>query len=88
MTIRFSGVLLRLVDYQRAIDVPAATLGDALARLEARYPPLRQVLRDADGRLRPTHRIFINGRSHASADLTTPLSDSDEVEFLTAIAGG
>ncbi|MGW1871612.1 MoaD/ThiS family protein [Streptomyces mauvecolor] len=86
MTLRFSGLLLRFVDYEREIDVHAPTLGDALTQVEARFPQLREVLRGSEGGLRATHRIFINGEL-ASADLNTPLADSDVIEFLTAIAG-
>ena len=87
MRIRFSGPLLRLVDYERTIDVSAASLGEALAQIEQRHPRLRPVLKDSEGQLRRAHRVFVNGDS-ASVDLSTPLSDSDDVEFLTAIAGG
>lgn len=88
MKLRFSGLLLRLVDYQRTIVVNATDLNDALTQVEDRFPRLRQVLRDSEGGIRGTHRIFINGELTKSVGATTPLSDSDEVEFLTAIAGG
>lgn len=88
MTVRFSGGLLRLVDYERSIDVRASNLGEALVQVEDRHPRLREVLRDREGGLRRAHRIFINGELDSSADLTTPLAESDDVEFLTAIAGG
>ena len=87
MRLRFTGPLLRLVDYERAIDLPAANLGEALAQIEQRHPQLGPVLKDGEGRLRRAHRVFVNG-DLVSVDLTTPLDDSDDVEFLTAIAGG
>lgn len=87
VTLHFSGILLRLVGCERAITLPAATLGDAVAAVEARHPQLHRVLRDGDGRLRRAHRIFINGELEPAADLSTPLADEDHVEFLTAIAG-
>jgi molybdopterin synthase sulfur carrier subunit len=88
MILRFSGLLLRLVDYERMLDVKAPTLGAAVQAAEDRFPRLRQVLRDGQGELRGIHRIFINGELSPSACLSTPLKDSDDVEFLTAIAGG
>jgi sulfur-carrier protein len=86
--LHFSGLLLRMVGYERTVDVEAATLGAAIAAAETRYPLLKTVLRDGDGELRRTHRIFINGELDPLARLSTELRDSDEVEFLTAIAGG
>ncbi|WDN56733.1 MoaD/ThiS family protein [Streptomyces clavuligerus] len=88
MTLCFSGLLLRLVDYQRTIEVDAATLGEALDQVEGRHPRLRTVLRDGEGGIRRSHRVFVNGELVGAADLATPLADSDSVEFLTAIAGG
>lgn len=88
MTFHFSGPLLRFVDYQRSVSVPASTLGDALKILCDRHSQVRPVLHDNTGELRRTHRLFVNGRAvpHPTADL--PLDDADRVEFLTAIAGG
>jgi len=88
MMLRFSGLLLRYVDYQRTISIAAPTLGDALRQVETRFPTLRQILRDGEGRIRATHRVFINGELAPAAELGTPLADSDNIEFLTAIAGG
>jgi molybdopterin synthase sulfur carrier subunit len=88
MNLRFSGLLLRLVDYERTMQIDAPTLGDAVAVAEQRHPRLRPVLRDGEGRLRHSHRIFINGDLAPTADLTTPLGPADDVEFLTAITGG
>jgi molybdopterin converting factor small subunit len=88
MILRLSGLLLRLVDYQREIELHASTLGEALVSVEEAHPRLREVLRDGDGRLRPTHRVFINGELVSAADLTTTLAEADDVELLTAIAGG
>ncbi|MGI5239291.1 MoaD/ThiS family protein [Dactylosporangium sp. CA-139066] len=88
MVIRFSGLLLRFVDYQRTVTLPACTLGEALALLESSHPRLRPVLQDNTGRLRGTHRMFVNGELVPRPTDATPLDDNDEVEFLTAIAGG
>jgi molybdopterin synthase sulfur carrier subunit len=88
MNFRFSGALLRFVDYERTVQVEADALGPALHRLEERHPQLRAVLRDGEGNVRRTHRIFLNGEQVGSADPELPLKETDEVEVLTAIAGG
>nr|WSS66241.1 MoaD/ThiS family protein [Streptomyces sp. NBC_01177] len=86
--LRFSGLLLRFVDYERTITSSATDLGGALTEVESRFPRLRPVLRDGAGNLRDTHRVFVNGELATGVNLATPLADSDEVEFLTAISGG
>ncbi|WP_331742813.1 MoaD/ThiS family protein (plasmid) [Streptomyces sp. NBC_00868] len=87
-TLRFSGILLRFVDYERTITSHASHLGDALAEVEDRFPRLRPILRDSAGNLRTTHRVLFNGEVTAGATLTTPLAEDDDVEFLAAVAGG
>jgi len=86
--LRFSGIMLRLVNYERTVQVEADTLGAALEQLEGCHPQLRQVLRDANGQIRRTHQLFLNGERVARPDLGMPLEEADQVEFLTAIAGG
>ena len=88
MTFRFSGLLLRFVDYQRTVPLPASTLGEALALLNQRYPQLRPVLQDNTGKLRGTHRMFVNGQMVARPSDKMSLAEEDDIEFLTAIAGG
>ncbi|MCK2215787.1 MoaD/ThiS family protein [Actinomadura sp. ATCC 31491] len=88
MTFRFSGALLRYVDYNRTAVIDAVDLGTALALLEERHPQLRPVLRDATGELRRTHQVFLNGERIPRPSPHLPLRDSDEVVLLTAIAAG
>ncbi|MCX4444838.1 MoaD/ThiS family protein [Streptomyces sp. NBC_01789] len=86
--LRFSGLLLRFVDYERTVASSAPDLGSALTEVESRFPRLRPVLRDDVGNLRDAHRVFVNGELAPDVNRATPLADSDEVEFLTAISGG
>ncbi|WP_308378132.1 MoaD/ThiS family protein [Streptomyces sp. ISL-98] len=88
MILRFSGIMLRLVNYERTVQVQADTLGTALEQLEGRHPQIRQVLRDANGQIRRSHQLFLNGERVAIPDLSMTLKEADQVEFLTAIAGG
>ncbi|MFI9047269.1 MoaD/ThiS family protein [Streptomyces sp. NPDC053427] len=88
MKVKFSGSLLRFVNYERTVDIDAETLGDVLRHLHDDYPELRPVLWDADGRLAPVHRLVVNDELVTEPDLATPLGEADHVAFLTAIAGG
>jgi molybdopterin synthase sulfur carrier subunit len=83
-----SGPLLRFADYNRVVEIAAGTLADAVTELNNRYPRLRPVLLDSDGSVSSLHRIVLNGQITTAPDPATPLADGDEVEFLTAIAGG
>lgn len=88
MRIILSGALLRYADYNRVVEITAATLADAITELHTRHPRLRPVLLDSDGRMSSLHRLVLNGKVGPSPDPATPLTDDDEIEFITAIAGG
>jgi molybdopterin converting factor small subunit len=88
MRFRFSGALMRFVEFQREQEFPGTTIAEALDAAVAKYPPLRNVLFSASGTLRPTHRLFLNGDQVMNDELQRPISDGDVVEVLTALAGG
>lgn len=88
MTFRLSGALLRFADYERSIEVSAATLGEALRLLVSRYPRLGSVLYDNTGRVRQSHRVIVNGVHVSDLSQEIPLTNADSVELLTPITGG
>lgn len=88
MIFRLSGALLRFADYNRSIDVPAATLDEALRLLVSRHQRLGSVLYDNTGRVRRSHRVLVNGVHLCDPSQKIPLTDTDEVELLTPITGG
>jgi molybdopterin converting factor small subunit len=86
---RFSGSLLRFVDYRKEIAIEgAANVGLALQDLVTAYPALSGVLYDADSKVRRAHRMFLNGESFDPGQTDRALGDEDTIEILTAIAGG
>jgi len=75
----------------RRLDVDAASVGEALARLDERWPGLRDRVCEpaADGSgallLRPHMRAFVDGER---ADLATPLPTGARLDVIAAISGG
>jgi sulfur-carrier protein len=95
MKFMFSGVMLRFVDFAREIEVTESNLELALKALLAQRPQLEPVLLDAEGSVRRSHRMFLNGESVDPSCYSDPqarselaLGEADSVYFLTAIAGG
>jgi molybdopterin converting factor small subunit len=92
MKVVFSGTLLRFVDYTKEVELDAENLHECIGQLGARFPSLKAVLLNGDGRVRETHQLFLNGEQVASADASNtaglPLKASDTLLILTAIAGG
>jgi len=88
MTFVFSGNLMRFTSYQKEVALDASTTTHAFAALIERFPDLRSVLFDGDGKLRAVHRVFHNGEQVVEGLGERPLGPSDEISLLTAIAGG
>jgi molybdopterin converting factor small subunit len=88
MKVRTSGVLLRFVDYRKERDLDVGTVREALDQLADQHPDLRRVLFDGDGNVRRTHHVYLNGERLGADDLGRQVSERDEVDILTAVAGG
>lgn len=68
----------------RQLDVEAASVGEALAQLDARWPGLRDRVCDGAA-LRPHVRVFVDGER---AELDTPLAAGARLDVIAAISGG
>lgn len=71
---------------QGHVQASGATLEAVLADLDRQFPGIRFRMINEQGRSRPHMRIFINGA--AVFDLSTPLTDDDEVAIVQALSGG
>jgi len=71
------------------VDVSGATVGEALTALIAAYPALRSRLLDDGGGLNRFVNVFLNETDvrHLQA-LDTPLTATDTILLLPAMAGG
>ncbi len=72
----------------RQLDVDAASVGEALAQLDARWPGLRDRVCESGGgaaTLRPHIRVFVDGER---AELDTPLAAGARLDVIAAISGG
>jgi sulfur-carrier protein len=72
-------------DLPRRLDVDAATVGEAIARLDDRWPGLRDRLCEPGPVLRPHINVFVD-RERAALD--TELAAGSRVDVIAAISGG
>jgi molybdopterin converting factor small subunit len=70
---------------ERRTVVEAATVAEAIAALDARWPGIRDRLCDAGPAIREHVNVFVDGEP---ATLATPLGPNATVHVIPAIAGG
>ena len=63
-----------------------STLKDVLADLDRQFPGIRFRIIDEQGRLRQHMRIFVN--NDLVRDLTTTVTEADEITLMQALSGG
>ncbi len=89
VTMRIPTPLRRLTDGVDKVQVDAATLAQAIERLEGRYPGVKERLLDEDGELRHFVNIYVNGEDvRFLQGLQTGTKTGDEVSIVPAVAGG
>ena len=69
----------------RQIDLDAATVDEAIDRLDDRWPGLRDRLCEPGPALRPHINVYVD-RERAALD--TALDDRSRVDVIAAISGG
>jgi len=73
------------VGLPRRLDVEAATVDDAIATLEQRWPGLRDRLCEPGPQLRTHIHVYVD---RERATLATPLEPRSRVDVIAAISGG
>jgi len=69
----------------RRVELTAASVGELIASLDARWPGMRDRLCDSTPRIRRHINVFVAGER---ATLATRLAPGTEVIVMTAMSGG
>ncbi|HEY3765212.1 MAG TPA: MoaD/ThiS family protein [Gaiellales bacterium] len=72
-------------DLPRRLDVDAATVDDAIGRLDERWPGLRDRLCEPGPTLRRHVNVYVD---RERAELATVLRPDSRVDVISAISGG
>ena len=72
-------------DLPRRLEVDAATVEEAVERLDERWPGLRDRLCEPGPKLRPHINVYVD---RERAGLDTPLEARSRVDVIAAISGG
>lgn len=74
---------------QAAVEVSAATVGEALSELVDRHPDLRRHLYTEDGKLRAFVNVYLNDEDVRYLQKeATRVRESDTISIVPSIAGG
>jgi molybdopterin converting factor small subunit len=89
VTVQIPPPLRPFADQAAALEVDAATVGEALARIGAGREPLLARVLTPEGELRPYVNVFVGERNARHLDgLGTALKDGDVIAIIPAVAGG
>jgi molybdopterin synthase sulfur carrier subunit len=89
ITVRIPTPLRKLTNNEETVQLQAATVGDAIAELQTRYPGIRERLIDDAGAVRRFVNVYVNEEDiRFLKNQQTPLKDGDEISIIPAIAGG
>src|SRR5512137_1705029 len=87
MIVRIPGLLRSYTAGAEAVEIgDCATVADALAALETRYPGLRFRIVDEQGAIRPHIKLFVDG--DLARDLAAPAVRGRELMIVGALSGG
>lgn len=75
---------------QDAVEVPGATVGEALAALTTKYPDFQKHLYTGEGKLRSFVNVYLNDDDvrYLPEGEQTPVKDNDTLSIIPSIAGG
>lgn len=88
-TVRIPPVLRAAAGGEREVSVTGTTVADALESLYDQHPGIRTQLESSEGQLHRFVNLYLNDEDVRMLGwLDTPLSDSDTLTILPAMAGG
>jgi molybdopterin synthase sulfur carrier subunit len=70
------------------LEVSGRTVAECLEELEMKFPGIREVLLDRQGKLLRAFGIYLNADGLHPVELDTQLRDGDEIVILNFLMGG
>lgn len=87
--VRIPTPLRKLTNDIDIVNTDAATLAEAIDRLDAAYPGLKERIVDEQGEIRRFVNVYINGEDVRFLNgMASALKPNDEISIVPAVAGG
>jgi len=87
VTVKVSPLLRRYTNDKESVKVKGNNPMECLHALEAKYPDLKRLLYDKQGKLLPRVMFFVNDQRIHADELNNTLKDGDELLISIAIGG-
>ena len=87
--VRIPTPLRKLTNDAEVVEVSAATVAEAIAELQTRFPGIKERLLDESGAVRRFVNVYVNEEDiRFLQNQQTPIRSGDEISIVPAIAGG
>lgn len=87
--VRIPTPLRKLTNNEELVAINGATIAEAIAELQTRFPGIQERLMDEKGEVRRFVNVYVNEEDiRFLKNQDTPLKDGDEISIIPAIAGG
>ena len=87
--IRIPSPLRRITGGQDRVEVEGSTLSETINGLEDKFPGIKARLLDETGELKHFVNVYVNGEDvQFLQGLNTPITSTDEISIVPAVAGG
>jgi molybdopterin synthase sulfur carrier subunit len=86
VNVRIPTPLRSYTGQQSVVEGSGATVDEVLRDLDQRFPGMRFRMVDEQNQVRKHMKLWIN--DEACRDLSTPVTDADEITIMQALSGG
>ncbi len=87
VTVKISPLLRRYTNDKESVKVKGNSPLECLHALEAKYPDLKRLFHDKQGKLLPRVMFFVNDQRIHADELNSTLKNGDELLISLAIGG-
>ena len=87
-TIELSSIFSRYTDNNLSIPVQGKNLQECINELVGKYPELKRLILDKQGKLIHSYDIYVNGESSYPMEMSKKIQDGDKINLVFIIHGG
>lgn len=87
-TVEVSSIFGRYTDNHLSTPVAGKTIGECLDDFLSKYPDMKKIVLDKNGKLRHAYDIYVNGKSVYPLKMDMQVKDDDKLNLIMLIQGG